>query len=390
MRLTIIRLTVLASAVAISGHALAQGAGGPPPAPPVTVAKPVVKEIQEQVSFTGRFDATQSVQIKSRVAGYLQQVSFVDGARVKKGDVLFQIDPRPYQAAFDQAAAAVTVSETTLQFASGDLDRATQLQKTGNITEQVFDQRRQAYQQAQAKLAGDRAALAAAKLNLEFTLVKAPIAGRMSRTLVSEGTLVAANDTLLTTIVSLNPIDFYFDVDERRLLSYAREARLKGGVLQEGGSLEVSVVISDAKEKPFKGKLDFAENRVDRETGTMRLRARFDNPDFVLQPGLFGRILVEGSNHYRGILIPDEAIGSDLDQRVVYVVGEDGLVSTKPVRLGPRLHGYRVIREGMTGDETIVVNGLMRIRPGVKVDPQLIELPPEAKSADTDTPESSQ
>lgn len=369
-----------------SGPALAQE----PPKPQVTVAKPVVRDVVDSDEFIGRFEAVDEVGIRSRVGGYLDEIGFTDGALVNKGDKLFVIDQRPFKTALDVAQSSMEVAQSALDFAQTEFNRTEGLAKAGTLPTSTLDLRRRELLAAQANMRGAEASLARAKLDLQYTVINAPLSGRIDRKLLSIGNLVTADQTLLTTIVSLNPIDFYFDVDERRLLSYAREARLKGGVLQEGGSLEVSVVISDAKEKPFKGKLDFAENRVDRETGTMRLRARFDNPDFVLQPGLFGRILVEGSNHYQGILIPDEAIGSDLDQRVVYVVGEDGLVSTKPVRLGPRLHGYRVIREGMTGDETIVVNGLMRIRPGVKVDPQRIELPQEAATADTDTPESGQ
>ncbi len=194
------------------------------------------------------------------------------------------------------------------------------------------------------------------------------------------------DQTVLTTIVSLDPIDFYFDVDERRLLNFADTARKLGKALQQGGGgLDVSVTISDPNAKPFKGKLDFAENRVDNESGTIRLRARFPNPDLVLQPGLFGRIQVEASNTYQAILVPDEAIGSDQNERVVYVVAEDGTVSTKPVRPGPRLYGYRVIREGLDGTETIIVNGLMRARPGAKITPQMTELPPERQDTAPET-----
>lgn len=376
----------LLSLLMVSGLAFAQE----PPKPQVTVAKPVVRDVVDSDEFIGRFEAVDEVGIRSRVGGYLDEIDFTDGAFVNKGDKLFVIDQRPFKTALDVAQSSMEVAQSALDFAQTEFNRTEGLAKAGTLPTSTLDLRRRELLAAQANMRGAEASLARAKLDLQYTVINAPLSGRIDRKLLSIGNLVTADQTLLTTIVSLNPIDFYFDVDERRLLSYAREARLKGGVLQEGGSLEVSVVITDANEKPFKGKLDFAENRVDRETGTMRLRARFDNPDFVLQPGLFGRILVEGSNHYQGILIPDEAIGSDLDQRVVYVVGEDGLVSTKPVRLGPRLHGYRVIREGMTGDETIVVNGLMRIRPGVKVDPQLVELPPEAATADDAAPESGQ
>ncbi|WP_333824154.1 efflux RND transporter periplasmic adaptor subunit [Pinisolibacter sp.] len=350
-------------------------AQGAPPAPPVTVAKPVIKDVQEHVAFTGRFDATQSVQVKSRVAGYLQKVAFTDGATVKKGDLLFAIDPRPYQASVDQAAAAVTVSETTLSFANGDLERATQLQKTGNITEQVFDQRRQAVIQATAKLAGDRAALAAAKLNLEFTQVKAPIDGRLSRTLVSEGTLVAANDTLLTTIVAADPIDFYFDVDETTFLAFERAAA-SGGPSASIVGLEGVVGTTDEPEPKRKARVDFFDNRVDQASGTMRVRAKVANDDLFLTPGLFGKIRVPLGGTKKGILLPDEAIASDQTRRIVHVVAADGSTTQKPVVPGPKIDGWRLIRSGLDGSETIAVNGIVRIRPGVKVTPQMVALPP--------------
>lgn len=384
MRHALLRFLLLAACLAPAATAQAQGAGGPPPAPPVTVAKPVVKEIQEVVSFTGRFDATQTVQIKSRVPGYLQNVAFTDGATVKKGDLLFAIDPRPYQAAVDQAAAAATVSETTVQFASGDLDRATLLQKTGNITEQLFDQRRQAFLQAQAKLAGDRAALAAAKLNLEFTQIRAPIDGRLSRTLVSEGTLVAGNDTLLTNMVAADPIDFYFDVDETTFLAFERAAA--GNAKSSIVGLAGVVGTTDEPDPKRVATVDFFDNRVDQASGTMRLRAKVANADLFLTPGLFGKIRLPMGGMKKGVLIPDEAVASDQTRRIVHIVAEDGSTSPRPVVPGPKIDGWRVIRSGLDGSETIAVNGLVRIRPGVKVTPQMVTLSPVGPVIPAPTP----
>lgn len=351
--------------------------------PAVTVAKPVVRDVVDVDDFIGRFEAVDEVTVRSRIGGYLDQVDFTDGAMVKKGDQLFVIDQRPFQTALDVATSSLEVAKSTLVFAEAEFTRTESLVQKGTLPVSTLDDRRRELRSAQANLRGAEASLARAQLDLEYTKIIAPLAGRIDRRLVSVGNLVQADQTALTTIVSLDPIDFYFDVDERRLLNYARVAREHGSNLQEGGgSLDVYVTIADSTEKPFKGKLDFAENRVDQETGTMRVRARFDNPNFVLQPGLFGRVEVSASNTYKGILVPDDAIGSDQDQRVVYVVAEDGSFTTKPVRLGPRLYGYRVIREGMTGDETIVVNGLTRLRPGVVVDPKIVTLPPEAAAAE--------
>jgi RND family efflux transporter MFP subunit len=350
--------------------------------PTVTVAKPVVRDVIDADEFIGRFEAVDEVSIRSRVGGYLDEVFFTDGAMVKKGDKLFVIDQRPFRTALAQAEAELASAQSTLDFAETTFKRTESLAGTGTLSVSRLDDDRRALLAAQASVRGAEAAVERAKLDLEYTTITAPLSGRVDRRLISPGNLVQADQTVLTTIVSLDPIDFYFDVDERRLLSYARTARERGSALQEGaGSLSVLVTIADATERPFEGKLDFAENRVDNQTGTMRVRARFANPNFILQPGLFGRVEVEGSNIYRAVLVPDEAIAADQNERIVYAVGEDGSVMTKPVRLGPRLHGYRVIRSGLTGEETIIVNGLVRIRPGAKVKPELVVLPQEAAQA---------
>ncbi len=354
--------------------AIAQDAAPPPP--PVTVAKPVVRDVVDNDEFIGRFEPVDEVSVRSRVGGYLQEVHFTDGALVKKGDLLFVIDQRPFVTALNEANAALEVAKSTLIYADAQYKRTESLATSGSQSVSTLDDRRREWVSAQANVRGAQATADRATLDLEYTKITAPISGRIDRRLISVGNLVQADQSVLTTIVSLDPIDFYFDVDERRLLNFAQTARERGSELQQGGGgLEVKVRITDSNDKPFTGKLDFAENRVDSQTGTMRVRARFDNPNFVLQPGLFGRVQVEASNVYKAILVPDEAIGSDQNQRVVYVVGDDGTVSTKPVRPGPRLYGYRVIREGMDGNETIVVNGLMRARPGSKITPQMTELP---------------
>ncbi|RWE71703.1 MAG: efflux RND transporter periplasmic adaptor subunit [Mesorhizobium sp.] len=350
--------------------------------PVVTAAKPVVRDIIEDDEFVGRFEAVDQVAIRSRVSGYLDKVSFQDGALVNKGDLLFTIDQRPYQAAYDAAKSQVDVAKSLLEFTKMQLDRANELAKTGNISPATVDDRRREYLAAQAQMQGATAALTTASLNMEFTEIKAPLSGRIDRRLVSVGNLVQPDSTLLTTIVTRDPIDFYFDVDERLYFSYARDAKARGGSMQEGaGGLDVQVQVADRAEAVFKGKLDFAENRIDNATGTMRVRATFPNPDGVLQPGMFGRINVPGSLPHSGVLVPDEAIGADQDRRIVLLVDEAGMVSAKPVRTGPLLDGYRVIRSGLTGAETIIVNGLMRARPGTKVKVEMVTLPPKVETA---------
>jgi len=355
---------------------LAHAQGGPPQAPPVTVAKPVVKDIVEQTDFIGRFEATDQVDIRSRVPGYLEKVHFQDGTFVKAGDLLFTIDQRPYQNILEQAEAAVTSARVRMDFAQSDLDRAEQLRRTGNITDQIYDQRRQSFLTAKAELDRAQAALRQARLDLEFTEIRSPLSGRISRKLVSEGNLVNANDTILTNVLSLDPIQFYFDIDERSFLALSRQTQGGTRTSAQGESNEVLLTLTDESLGQRKGLLDFVDNRLDAASGTMRARAIFENKDFFLTPGLFGRVTVGASDPYKGILLPDEAIGSDQDRRVVYVVGENNVVNLKPVRIGPRIDGYRVIRDGLTGNETLVVNGLVRVRPGTPVTPQMTTLPP--------------
>ena len=354
----------------------AHAQGAPSTPPPVTVAKPVVKDIMEWDEFIGRFEAVDQVDIRARVSGYIDKIHFKDGTIVKVGDPLFTIDQRPYRLAAEQADTAVTSAQSRLDFATSDLHRAEALSRTGNITEQLVDQRRQNYQTARAELDRSRAALAQARLDLEFTEIKAPIAGRVSRRLVSMGNLVNANETVLTNIVSLDPIHFYFDVDERSYLGYSRMADAGTRPSGRDNPNEVYVATTDEREPKRPGRMDFVDNRLDPSTGTMRGRAVFENKDMWLTPGLFGRIRIMGSGMYKGVLVPDEAIASDQDRRVVFVVNPDNSVVMKAVRPGPRIDGYRVVREGLTGDETIVINGLMRVRAGGKITPQPTTLPP--------------
>jgi multidrug efflux system membrane fusion protein len=364
----------------LASPVLAQQSAEPPL---VTVAKPVVRDIVEDDEFVGRFQAVDEVTLRSRVGGYLDQVHFKDGAIVKKGDLLFTIDQRPYQAAYDAAKSRVDVATSLLDFSKMQLDRAEELSKSGNIPVATVDERRREYLGAQAQMQGAQADLRTAELNLDFTEIKAPLDGRIDRRWVSVGNLVQPDQTQLTAILSRDPIDFYFDIDERLYFAYARDARERGATMQEGsGGLDVTVHVADREQEAFKGKLDFAENRIDNATGTMRVRATFPNPDGVLQPGMFGRINVPGSLPHPGVLLPDDAIGADQDRRIVLVVDAEGMVSAKPVRTGPRIDGYRVIREGLDGTELVVVNGLVRARPGIKVKTELITLPPKNETAE--------
>jgi RND family efflux transporter MFP subunit len=348
----------------------------PASAPIVTVAKPLVKEIVEWDDFIGRFEAIDEVEIRARVSGYLDKVHFQDGSIVAAGAPLFTVDQRPYQAALEQAEATVASAQVAVDFSWNDLERAESLRRSGNISDQLLDQRRSTYRTARAELDRAQAALRHARLDLGFTEIRAPIAGRISRKLVSEGNLVNANETVLTNIVSLDPIHFYFDVDERSYLAYSRQ--MVGGTQTSTSASpnRVQLTLTDEGEARRDGRLDFLDNRLDAASGTIRARAIFENKDLFIKPGLFGRVSLIGSDPYQGVLVPDEAVGADQDRRIVYVLADDNSVSIRPVRPGPRIDGYRVIRTGLKGDETIVINGIMRVRPGIKVDPRMTTLPP--------------
>lgn len=367
-------LGLAAALLAAPVAARAQAPGGPPPK--VTMAKPVVREIVETDTFTGRFDPVEIVDVRARVTGYLEKVNFVDGATVKRGDLLFVIDRRPYKAALDQAQAALVSAKASLNFSTTDLERAQTLSRSGNISEQVTDQRRQASQTAQANVDSADAQLRQAQLNYDFTEVKAPISGRISRRLVTEGNIVITDETQLTTIVSLDPIYFGFTVDERSFLKYQSTLGIGMGQTQQGKGVPILIALSNEAKPTRKGVLDFVDNRVDNATGTVLLRATVENPDGFIKPGLFGIVSLPATKPYQGVLLPDDAVSANQDKRIVYIVTDDGSVASREVKLGPKVDGYRVIRDGLKGDENVVVNGLTRVRPGAKVQAEATTLPP--------------
>lgn len=352
--------------------ALAQGA---PTGPlPVSVANPIQKKVSDSAEFTGRFEASALVEVRAQVSGQLMQVAFTDGAPVKKGDLLFKIDPRPYQAALEQSEASVITANTRIQLTKADVDRAKDLIRTGNITDQVAQQRQQAYQEAIATLQSAQAQVSTAKLNLEWTDVRAPIDGQIGRKLVTEGNLIAsgATSSVLTTIVNIKPIYFYFDVDEQSYLRYMGYVR-GGKIKQEDGGAPVEIAMPDSTEFTVKGKLDFADNQLDQQTGTLRVRATVPNKDGYLTSGVFGRLRMPSSPEYEALLIPDSAIMSDQTRKLVLTVGPDNKVVPKAVQLGQMNGGMRVIKSGLSAEDTVIVNGLMRARPGSQVAPQKVD-----------------
>jgi RND family efflux transporter MFP subunit len=344
-----------------------------PPPPAVTVAKPVKQTVTEYDEYVGRFLAVDMVEVRARVSGYLDKVHFTDGQIIKQGDLLFTIDRRPFEATLAQARANLAQARANLAFASSDLARASQLVRDRTITEQTFDQRTQAKSVAEASVAAQEAAVRQAELDLQFTELKAPITGRIGDRRVSEGNLVTGgtggSTTLLATIVSTDPIRFEFSFDES---SYLRYERLGIEVKDPAGKsgIEVSIKLIDEKEFIHNGRMDFVDNVIDRTSGTIRGRAHFPNSKGLFTPGMFARVRVPGSLPNEALLVPDVAIASEQVRKYVMVVNADNTAVQKYVTLGQLVGNLRVIKDGLSADDRVVVNGLARIRPNVKVTPQ--------------------
>jgi membrane fusion protein, multidrug efflux system len=341
--------------------------------PPVTVAQPVKRTVTDWDEFTGRFEAVEEVQVRARVGGFVTSVEFRDGAIVHAGDLLYVIDPRPFEAVALQADGQLSDARAKAELAKRELDRALTLVQTSAVSESIVDQRRQTLQAAHAAEMQAEGALKAAKLNIEFTHVMAPMTGRASRHLVSAGNLVQGsegNATLLTSIVTLDPIYIYFDVDEATYLKNNRlwfEGRRPSS---RDTPNPVQVTLTGETKPSHDGKMDFIDNRLDVSTGTLRSRAVIPNKDLSILPGQFGRVQLIGSAPYEALLLPDAAIATDQSRKIVFVVRDDNTVEARPVTLGPLDEGLRVIREGLKAEDRVIVNGLQRARVGAKVTPQ--------------------
>lgn len=341
-----------------------------PPDPAVTVAPPVRKTVVDQDEYVGRFVAVNSVDIRARVTGYLDQVHFTDGQMVKQGDLLFTVDRRPFQTALDQAKANLGQARANLAFAEADLARGAQLVREKTITEQVFDQRTQAKRVAESAVAAQEAAVRQATLDLDFTELHAPVDGRIGDRRVSPGNLVSGNNVLLATIVSLDPIRFEFTFDEAAYIRYERLAAGGKDMKSRDGSALVSLKLIDESDFVHQGRMDFVDNVIDRSSGTIRGRAVFANPNHMFTPGMFGRIRVPGSPPYTALLVPDAAIGTEQARKFVLVVDADNTVRQKYVTLGELSGDLRVIKSGIAADDHVIVDGLMRARVGQKVRPE--------------------
>jgi membrane fusion protein, multidrug efflux system len=347
-------LTTLAAAGCSSGQA--GSAPSSPPAPEVTSAKVLFNEVRDWADFTGRLEPVNRVDVRPRVGGYVDTVAFVEGADVKRGDVLFQIDPRPYKAVVERLRADRDRAAAELALAQSYAGRAQRLLEQRAISQEESEQRLADATVAQAKLASVKAALESAELDLSFTRVTAPIAGRVSRAVVTVGNLVD-QQTLLTTLVSVSPVYAYFDIDEQTYLKH----------VGANGTGEVNVGLIDEDGYPRRAKLDFVDNRVDASHGTIRARAVLDNADGRLTPGLFARIRLVSPQQFTAAFVDDRAVGTDLGRKFVFVLDDRNVVQYRPVETGRQIDGLRVVTRGLAPNEVVIVNGLQRVRPGVTV-----------------------
>jgi len=391
----IVSLALLAPLLAGCGSGQAPAQSAAPPPPTVTVAKPEKRTIVDQDEYVGRFTAVDSVEVRSRLSGYLAQIHFTDGQMVKKGDMLFSIDHRPFQMVLEQARANLAQAEATLAFTKADLARGEQLVREKTITTQVFDQRTQAKSVAEASVAANRAIVNQAELDLnEYSEIRAAIDGRIGDRRVSVGNLIpggtSGSTTLLATIVSIDPIRFEFTFDESAYLRYERMNRCSDPATRWSAT-PVKLKLLDESKFDHDGHMDFVDNAISQTSGTIRGRAVFPNPNGLFTPGMFGRIQVPGSPPYEALLVPDVAIGTEQTRKFVMVVDAENVARQRYVTLGQSVGKLRVVRddgskeERLKADDNVIVDGLMRARPGTKVNPQQKPPPPTAGGPATKT-----
>ncbi|HEY6602869.1 MAG TPA: efflux RND transporter periplasmic adaptor subunit [Xanthobacteraceae bacterium] len=369
----------IASAPLLASCGEAQKQAAPPP-PTVTVAKPIQRTIIDQDEYVGRFVPVDVVEVRARVSGYLDQIHFTDGQIVKQGDLLFTIDKRPYQNTLDQARANLQTAKSNVAFTQSDLARGQQLVRERTISEQIYEQRAQAFRNAQASVAASEAMVRQAELDLEYTELRAPIAGRIGDRRVTQGNLVmggTGGTSLLATIVSIDPIRFEFTFDEGALLRYQRLASGKGEVAGLGGTA-VRLKLLDETDFSHPGRMDFVDNVIDRASGTIRGRAQLSNADGLFTPGMFARVQVPASAPYQALMLPDAAIATEQARKFVYVIDQDNVARLRYVTLGQVVDDLRVIKDGLADGDRVVINGLMRVRQGQKVTPEEQPASPQA------------
>jgi RND family efflux transporter MFP subunit len=367
-----------------------RAAAAPPPPPTVTVATPTKRPVVDRDEYVGRFLAVDSVEVRARVSGYLDAVHFQDGQLVKKGDLLFTVDRRPFEITLAQAKANAAQTRGNLAYAESDLERGQNLVRGSTITQQVFDQRTQAKRVAEANVAAQEANVRQAMLDLEFTELRAPVSGRIGDRRVSPGNLVmggtAGTTTLLATITSIDPIRFEFTIDETSYLNYIRGAGDGTTATNRGINVPVRLKLIDEPNFSHVGKIDFVDNAIDSTSGTIRGRAEFANPDGTFMPGMFARIRLATGPPSEALLVPEVAIGTEQVRKFVLVVDANSVVRPKYVTLGPVADALRVITAGLEPEDRVIVNGLMRARPGVKVTPvEAADSPASATATATKT-----
>jgi RND family efflux transporter MFP subunit len=363
--------------IVIGGCGKSGDGGQAPPPPQVSVAQVLEKPVKDWDEFTGRFQAVESVEIRPRVSGYIDKVAFTEGSLVKRGDLLFIIDPRPYQADYDRAAADVKRYKTALELARVELARVQRLKDSGAVSQEELDERKSTLAQGEANVAGAEAALETAALNLNWTHVASPIDGRVSRAEVTRGNLVTGGTnggTLLSSVVSIDPIYLYFDADEQSYLRYTEMARSGARLRSRENMNPVQVGLANEEGFPHSGKLDFLDNQLNPQTGTIRARAVLENKDGLFTPGLFARVQLLGSGEYSAIMIDDRAVNTDQSQKYVFLLGAGNQIEYRRVTLGRIFSGLRIVREGLKAGDVIVVNGAQRVHPGVTVTPQRVAM----------------
>jgi multidrug efflux system membrane fusion protein len=379
------RRVVLASFSALAIAVLAACSGGHaeeagmPPTPEVNAAPVLVKQVNQWDEFSGRVEAVQNVELRPRVSGYIDKVNYVEGQEVKKGDVLFLIDARTYQAAYEQANAELARARTQAALARSESERARRLSEQQAISTETWEQKRAAADQAAADVQAAKAALDAAALNLEFTKVRAPINGRAGRAMVTAGNLVTAGDaaSVLTTLVSLDTVHVYFDADEATFLRYAQMARKGERPSERDQALPVQIGLAGEQGFPHEGKVDFLDNQVVRSTGTIGVRALLDNADRQFTPGLFARVRLLGSGQFQAMLVDDKAVLTDQDRKYVYVVDKDGKAQRKDVQLGRTADGLRIVEAGLAAGDKVIVDGVQKVfMPGMPVQAKPVAMQP--------------
>jgi RND family efflux transporter MFP subunit len=359
----------------LAGCGGAGDAGKGLPPPEVSVAPVIEHRVKDWDEFTGRFQAVETVEIRPRVSGYIDKVAFTEGTQVRRGDLLFVIDPRPYQAEVDRVSADVKRFHTALELARIEVTRVQRLKDSGAVSEEELDERKSTLSQAEANVAGSQAALEAANLNLSFTRVTTPIDGRVGRAEITRGNLVTGGSnggTLLTSVVSMDPIYLYFDADEQSYLRYTKMAQSGARPSSRDAKNPVQVGLADEEGFPHAGVMDFVDNQLNSQTGTIRARAVLANKDGSFTPGLFARVQLLGSSEYSAILIDDRAVNTDQNQKYVFLLGAGNTVEYRRVTLGRIIDGLRIVREGLKPGDVIIVNGAQRVHPGIAVTPQRV------------------